>query len=135
MRLSMAEAMHASRSAARRTKSADDKSQKFAAINPPPTLHAMPADGESASSRKTEFDQRPSTTRLNDVALAPPSLTKLPRGASENKGQTVLATGEAAGVLSMARRQIIEAERERAIKRYRELKEARNTVWTDLGCL
>ncbi|KAJ1309687.1 hypothetical protein OPQ81_006452 [Rhizoctonia solani] len=57
--------------------------------------------------------------RLCEVALAPPVLTKGPRGSGVGKG-----VGKAPAV-SMARKVILEQERERAIERYRELKAAK----------
>ncbi len=57
--------------------------------------------------------------RLNDIVTAPPVLKKLPRGAS-NAGAKYSKAG---GLLSMAQRAMMEAERENAIQRYREMKE------------
>ncbi|KAI0027598.1 hypothetical protein K488DRAFT_90677 [Vararia minispora EC-137] len=57
--------------------------------------------------------------RVNDVAQAPPEL-KLKKAAKIGAGGQ---TAKAAGILSVAQRSMMEAERERAIKRYRELKE------------
>ena len=69
-------------------------------------------------------------SRLNDIAMAPPELKKFPRSvkAKHNSpagGGEKAKAGAAAGpgVLSMAQRVMMEAERESAIKRYREMKE------------
>jgi hypothetical protein len=66
--------------------------------------------------------------RLNDIALAPPELTKLPRetrdGGGSRGGQTRVGVGE--GIVregvSMAQRMMMEVEREKAIERYRDMK-------------
>jgi len=123
MRVSIAEAMHASRNAAKRTRKAEVE-----ATNPP----AVNTSASKSPSRKTEFERRPSTTRLNDVAQAPPNLTRVPRGASRSKEQTGVMGGKVDGVISMAQRQLMEEDRATAIKRYRQLKEARNAGWADL---
>jgi hypothetical protein len=63
--------------------------------------------------------------RLNDIAEAPPELKQLPRGAKAHKAS---AGGEKSsqslrdGVLSMAQKAMLEEERERVIKAYREMK-------------
>jgi len=60
--------------------------------------------------------------------MAPPQLKKFPRGV-KSKDNSLAGGGEkakagaGAGVLSMAQRVMMEAERESAIKRYREMKE------------
>ncbi|KAH9999063.1 hypothetical protein BJV77DRAFT_978733 [Russula vinacea] len=68
--------------------------------------------------------------RLNDIATAPPELKRLPRGATtrtQRGGGGSDGGGKAkagkAGVLSMAQRVMMEAERENVIRRYREMKE------------
>jgi hypothetical protein len=53
--------------------------------------------------------------RLNDVAQAPPEFKKLPRGASSFSSKN-------GNILSMAQKQLMENERERAIQHYRELR-------------
>ncbi|KAG8733622.1 hypothetical protein FRC11_004550 [Ceratobasidium sp. 423] len=57
--------------------------------------------------------------RLNQVALAPPMLTKGPRGSGVGK------SGGKAPAVSMARKLVLERERERAIEQYRALKAAK----------
>lgn len=63
--------------------------------------------------------------RLNDVAEAPPELKKLPRGAKASKTADISVKSSASlreGALSMAQKAMLEEERERVIKAYRELK-------------
>lgn len=74
--------------------------------------------------RPTEF-QKSSTSaprRLNDIAQAPPEFKKLPRGVGKDQPK---ATGSRDGVLSMKQKLMMEEEREKAIIRYRQLKERR----------
>ena len=59
--------------------------------------------------------------RLNDIAMAPPELKKFPRGVKKHNSPA--GAGAGTGVLSMSQRVMMEAERESAIKRYREMKE------------
>ena len=92
-------------------------------------------DGPSSSTAQHDNDDdRPkefaitssaAPRRLNDIAMAPPELKKLPRGATKDhsRGGGKAAKAAAAGVLSMAQRVMMEAERENVIKRYREMKE------------
>jgi hypothetical protein len=71
--------------------------------------------------------------RLNDIAMAPPEPKKFPHGVKtkhnspaaggDEKAKAGAGAGAGAGVLSMAQRIMMEAERESAIKQYRELKE------------
>ena len=68
---------------------------------------------------------------VNDVVQAPPGLSKLPRGAKRSQGAQPAAKGSSSlreGVLSMAQKVIMEEERERAIKAYRELKKRQAAV-------
>jgi hypothetical protein len=77
--------------------------------------------------RPTEF-QKSSTSaprRLNDIAQAPPEFKKLPRGTSKDGSK---ATGSRDGVLSMKQKLMMEEEREKAIVRYRQLKERRRVA-------
>ena len=69
--------------------------------------------------------------RLNDIVQAPPEIKKLPRGATKLK----TARGEEGskqtlqeGVLSMARKAMLEEERERAVRMYREMKKHSSVV-------
>lgn len=65
--------------------------------------------------------------RLNDILQAPPEIKKLPRGAKAR--QPAKSTGSKSdgpslrdGVLSMAQKAMLEEERNRVIKAYREMK-------------
>ena len=110
---------------------------------PPTSTSKAPVkkDALSLTTTTTAHDGRPkefATTssaaprRLNDIATAPPELKRLPRGATTRKqrgggGGDGDGGGKAkagkAGVLSMAQRVMMEAERENVIRRYREMKE------------
>ena len=105
---------------------------------PPTSTSKAPVkkDAPSTTTTTTAHDERPkefATTssaaprRLNDIATAPPELKRLPRGATtrtQRGGRGSDGGGKAkAGVLSMAQRVMMEAERENAIRRYREMKE------------
>lgn len=57
---------------------------------------------------------------MNDVAMAPPTLHRATRKVPAISSGLVSSLG-----LSMAQRAAMEAERENAIRRYRELKEAK----------
>lgn len=70
--------------------------------------------------RKTEFDTLPARTSLRDVALAPPTLTRATKKAPPRSTH-----GTVTSSLSMAQKAALEQEREKAIQRYRELKETR----------
>lgn len=62
--------------------------------------------------------------RVNDVVQAPPQINHFPRNAKK----IVAASGKGKKsdmVISMAQKAMMEAERENAIQRYRELKERR----------
>jgi hypothetical protein len=62
--------------------------------------------------------------RLNDIVLAPPELTKFPRrGGNANVHKEGTSKGS---VMSMAQKTILDAERQKAIMQYREMKEKKN---------
>ncbi|EJU02495.1 hypothetical protein DACRYDRAFT_107412 [Dacryopinax primogenitus] len=71
--------------------------------------------------RKTDFDSLPLSRRVNDIAQAPPSLTRLPQNAAK-KGE---GREGKEGVLSLATRAALEEERARVVERYRLLKESK----------
>jgi hypothetical protein len=73
--------------------------------------------------RPTEFQSSSTSAprRLNDIAQAPPDFKKLPRGVKDGAKMT---SGRD-GVLSMKQKLMMEEEREKAIARYRALKEQR----------
>jgi hypothetical protein len=85
--------------------------------------------------RATDFETTNSSAprRLNDIAQAPPSFVRLPK---ERGSAAALArlkgekrgSSKAEGVVSMAQRARMDEERERAVKRYRELKAAKMTA-------
>lgn len=81
-----------------------------------PRVESPPQEDKFVGRRK-EFQSTSSSAprRLNDIAQAPPELKKLPRGATNS-------IGKRDGVLSMSQRVMMEAEREKAIIRYRQLK-------------
>lgn len=83
----------------------------------PPPIAA--ADEENTGRRHVtkEFQVVSTSTprRLNDIAQEPPIIKKLPRGAAKNDAAP-------SGVLSMAQKAMMEEERDKAVRRYRELK-------------
>ncbi|GJE85422.1 hypothetical protein PsYK624_015010 [Phanerochaete sordida] len=89
---------------------------------------AKPAKGGKAEKEKpTDFAAYKASAprRLNDIAEAPPEFKKLPRGAKASKTADVSAKGTTSlrdGLLSMAQKAMLEGERERVIRAYRELK-------------
>lgn len=98
-------------------KSKQDKSKPDAKVDkkepdtPPPSSPLPP--------KKTEFDQVPSRKRLNDIAQAPPNLKKPPKRVSK---ESAGAFGKK-DVVPPEQRRMMEVEREKAIRRYREMKE------------
>lgn len=96
-----------------------------------PTLLVPVANPDKHANNAKEFLTHSSSAprRLNDIAQAPPEFKRLPRGAvSSNPG----VGGKLDGVISMAQKQLMEKEREKAIARYRELK-SRQRFQTDGG--
>ncbi|RDB15266.1 hypothetical protein Hypma_004829 [Hypsizygus marmoreus] len=85
----------------------------------PPILEPTP-DKHANSAKEFVKLSTSAPRRLNDIAQAPPELKKLPRGAVQ--GANSIGGGKREGVLSMAQKAMMEQEREKAIKRYRELK-------------
>ena len=98
---------------------ADEDEDPRPALKPPNPEHDKPPK---------EFQRHSSSAprRLNDIVQAPPDLKKLPRGVKATSEQVSKAGGKREGVLSMAQKQMMEAEREKAIARYRELKASRH---------
>ncbi|KAG5348884.1 hypothetical protein C0989_007423, partial [Termitomyces sp. Mn162] len=100
----------------------DEKRSKKTTSKHPPTLVANP---DKHANKAKEFLTHSSCAprRLNDIAQAPPEFKRLPRGAvAPDQG----LGGKRDGVLSMAQKQLMETEREKAIARYREMKNQRN---------
>lgn len=84
--------------------------------DPPPTAVT---DGEIVNPRNARKEFQVALTsaprRLNDIAQEPPVIKKLPRGVTKNDAAP-------SGVLSMAQKAMMEEERDKAIRHYRELK-------------
>jgi hypothetical protein len=116
-------AMHTSATVSRNVR-AGEKTKHAPQGNEGSTSTTIKKPGQDASPPK-EFSKVSSAAprRVNDVVLAPPQLTKRPRGHSRVTSPAKGEGGE--GVVSMAQKMMMEAEREKAIVRYRELKERR----------
>lgn len=115
-------AQHQAAKKARQTQAKDKKtSSKHSREASPP-----PSETHKPSSSFKDFEQRSSSAprRLNDIAQAPPELKKLPRGASAGHSTKKKTTG----VLSMAQQAMMQAEREKAIARYRQLKASQRSA-------
>lgn len=82
------------------------------------TISSKPMPGPAAP-KQLEF-AKPSVKRLNDVVEAPPTLTKLPRNVNKVRHSVVFRKDD---ILPPEHRRMMELEREKAIRRYRELKE------------
>ena len=140
MRGSVREAMQTSSAVARKAKKEEEVSKgKQQEAKPPQekTKGRAKADSDSESEEETkqaskarshpkEFTTLSTSAprRLNDIVQAPPEIKKLPRGA-KLKTQTVSTSSQSLkdGVLSMAQKAMLEEERERAIRLYREMKQ------------
>ena len=131
MRPLVKSAMQSSSAEARKIK----KSELEAKSKPPNATSAGEETGGSAANpgliykhegRPTEFQKNSTSAprRLNDVAQAPPEFSKLPRRAKDGASSSKATSGRE-GVLSMKQKLMMEAEREKAIVRYRALKERR----------
>lgn len=86
--------------------------------SPPPSARSK-HDGHPKEFQKSSTS---APRRLNDIAEAPPEFKKLPRGIENGKAKLNLGRE---GVLSMKQKLMMEEEREKAIVRYRALKERR----------
>ncbi|KZO94266.1 hypothetical protein CALVIDRAFT_600182 [Calocera viscosa TUFC12733] len=100
----------------RTSKASKAKAAAAAAAANEPVPAAFPSIKKE---RKTDFDAVPKPRRLNDIAVAPPSLTNLPRNAAKNPSK------KAENVVSMATKVALEEERTKVVERYRMLKEAK----------
>ena len=124
--LASASASHTSTTAATTTTSTTTKK---ASVKDAPSTTARrdddDVDDDDDDDRPKEFAVMSSAAprRLNDIAMAPPQLKKFPRGVKTKNNSPTAGAGAGTGVLSMAQRVMMEAERENAIKRYREMKE------------
>lgn len=137
MRAVVRSAVHASSAHGRRVRKREQEETAAAAASPKTKVK------DSAASRKAKHrpededegeDKVPHADRpkefvtastsaprsLHDIALAPPELA-LKKAAKLRTGNS----SKISGVLSMAQRSMMDAEREKAIRRYRELKEKR----------
>jgi len=111
--------------------SSNGRNKSKASVKGAPSMMARRDNDNDDDHRPKEFAIISSAVprRLNDIAMAPPELKKLPRGVksksqssdSGGKAKTGARAGE--GLLSMAQRVMMKTERESAIKRYREMKE------------
>ena len=85
----------------------------------PPVTQKQTAEKDFASASTS------APKRLNDIAQAPPEFKNLPRGSVKAKAAGSTLSNSKSDVVSMAQKVMMEQEREKAIKRYRELKAAR----------
>ncbi|PCH35147.1 hypothetical protein WOLCODRAFT_166073 [Wolfiporia cocos MD-104 SS10] len=100
----------------------------------PKSVESAPeARAEAAGrSQKQDFESLSTSAprRLNDIVQAPPELKKLPRGAKARAENAAKQDREKAtlkqGALSMAQKAMLEEERVRAVKLYREMKKAKS---------
>ena len=115
-----------------RAKRGDTKEKRETQNDDKKTKPSDSKDGHSLDHMKNHADPSrkafltPSSVprRLNDIVLAPPELTKFPR---RGGNAHVLKEGTSVGsVVSMAQKTILEAERQKAIMQYREMKEKKN---------
>jgi hypothetical protein len=115
-------AVHTSAAISRKVR-AGEKQKHAPQSNEGSTSTPLKKPGQDANPPK-EFSKVSSAAprRVNDIVLAPPQLTKRPRG---NSQVTSPAKGGGEGVVSMAQKMMMEVEREKAILRYREMKERR----------
>lgn len=89
-------------------------------------ISTKPVDKHADRPKEFTKIQTSAPRNVNDIALAPPTLSlKKATKLQALAGPEGLRGGKAAGVLSMAQRAMMEVEREKAIKHYRELKEKR----------
>lgn len=80
-----------------------------------------------ASDAAIEFASVPGPRRLNDIAQAPPSLPKL-KVARDETVSVWASKGKGKSGLSAGQERLMEVERERVIKRYREMKAAKEEL-------
>ena len=85
----------------------------------------------TARTTKTEYDTLPRKTRVNDIAMAPPTLKTLPRNALKIQQARGDTGGGKASAVPPAQREQMAKERLMAIARYRQLKERRREQTTD----
>jgi hypothetical protein len=111
--------------------SSNGRNKSKASVKDAPSIIAHNDNDNDDDHRPKEFAIISSAVprRLNDIAMAPPELNKLPRGvkskrqSSDSGGKAKAGARAGVGLLSMAQRVMMKTERESAIKRYREMKE------------
>jgi hypothetical protein len=142
MRPLVKSAMRSSSAIARRVAQSEFKSKPQPAVNrkTKPQAEAQVVDAKNRVQSPVRNKDKPpkefqtvstcAPRRLNDVAKAPPVLTKFLHRAgarAEKHAPPTFTIAGAGGVLSMAQKVMMEEEREKAIVRYRELKEKKRT--------
>ena len=98
-----------------------------------PTNTPKPSPAPASKEKPGDFERLSTSAprRLNDIVQAPPELKKLPRGAKQQPKISEAAVGGEGtatlrqGALSMAQKAMLEEERLKAIKLYREMKKAK----------
>ena len=86
--------------------------------DPPPATIADEIANTRDLTRGFQVVSSSAPRRLNDIAKEPPEIRKLSRGATKSDPVSL-------GVLSMAQKAMMEEERDKAIRHYRELKARR----------
>ncbi|KIJ28174.1 hypothetical protein M422DRAFT_270578 [Sphaerobolus stellatus SS14] len=138
MRVELSEAFQTSRTETRKARktAAKEKAERIAKAqkpkaapepsSPPPPKPEPPKQPKHTqqANKMVEFGKATVGKRFNDIVQAPPTFTKLPRGAKKIEAQGG-GKSKKADVVSMAQKQMMDIEREKAIKHYRELKESR----------
>ncbi|KAJ3747435.1 hypothetical protein DFH05DRAFT_1479883 [Lentinula detonsa] len=89
--------------------------------------HPMPSSEPRTAQhpgRPTEFQTLSTSTprRLNDIAQSPPEFNHLPRGVESSSKVSKTKVEQRDGVISLAQKEMMKQEREKAIARYRELR-------------
>ncbi|KAI6041424.1 hypothetical protein EDC04DRAFT_2565711 [Pisolithus marmoratus] len=104
------------------SKERSTSSNKNVPLRHPTKVTGSVIERDSSMEKGKEFPKASTSAprRLNDIAQAPPEITNIPR-----RGHQLLKKDKSSGILSMAQKVMMEEERERAIKHYRELKERR----------
>jgi hypothetical protein len=105
-----------------------------ARVSQPVSAHYTDSDSDTLVKQTLSTKERPkeftsfsasAPRRLNDVVQAPPELKRLPRGATAKvavRGKPDGTKSLREGVLSMAQKAMMDQERERVVKAYREMK-------------
>ncbi|KAJ3784610.1 hypothetical protein GGU10DRAFT_314657 [Lentinula aff. detonsa] len=97
------------------------KSKRDAVEHPMPSSEPPTAQHPG---RPTEFQTLSTSTprRLNDIAQSPPEFNHLPRGVDSSSKVSKTKVEQRDGVISLAQKEMMKQEREKAIARYRELR-------------